>query len=552
MNSKRIYLKSGQMFVGENSEEIFTTLGTCVAFCVYDQKKKMGGIIHYLLPKKTEEETSNSLNYAEKAIPALLKELKNRGCRKEDLHVTIIGGNSIGETDISKEIATANVQIALEWVKKLGLSYYHRPSQGSEGQQILFKLASGELLIKKSSGKASEHNTSVTSAIANKEVKPNTTETPEKLKLPSKVDEAKADHLPFKKIKVLIVDDSFPIRQILKNLLSEAKEIEIVGEAADPEEAEKMRIEKNPDVMTLDIHMPNKDGVTYLAELMRISPLPVIMISDLSMKEAGPVMKALEIGAFDYIQKPGVRELSEVAPRLISTIRAAFESRKKIISFHKKNSTKAKEVIEVKEKISGFDTRLKLIAIGASTGGTEALRLIFKCLPAHTPPIVVVQHMPKLFTAAFATSLNNQSAIEVKEAEHGEVLKSSTAYIAPGGIQMGIHDRGKGMQIFLKDDPPLNRFKPSVDYMFNSINELSLKGKLNAALLTGMGEDGARGLLALRQNGAYTIAQDEDTCVVYGMPKAAVDRNAAVEVLAIENIAFALLNSTAKNQKKSA
>jgi two-component system chemotaxis response regulator CheB len=532
MNSKRIYLKSGQMFVGENSEEIFTTLGTCVAFCVYDKKNKIGGIIHYLLPKKIEDGASNPLNYAEKAIPTLLKEIKNRGCRKEDLHVTIIGGNSIGETDISKEIATANVQIALEWVKKLGLSYYHRPSQASEGQQILFKLADGELLIKKSANDGRGLKASSTSVTSK--------------------NETNTDSMPFKKIKVLIVDDSLPIRQILKNLLSEAKEIEIIGEAADPVEAEKVRIEKNPDVMTLDIHMPNKDGVTYLSELMINSPLPVIMISDLSMKEAGPVMKALEIGAFDYIQKPGVRELSEVAPRLINTIRAAFESRKKIISFQKKNGTKPKEIIELKEKISGFDARLKLIAIGASTGGTEALRMIFKSLPAQTPPIVVVQHMPKLFTAAFATSLNNQSAIEVKEAEHGELLKSSTAYIAPGGIQMGLHDRGKGLQIYLKDDPPLNRFKPSVDYMFNSINELSLKAKLNAALLTGMGEDGARGLLALRQDGAFTIAQDEESCVVYGMPKAAVDRNAAVEVLPIENIAFALLKSTVKNLKKTA
>jgi two-component system chemotaxis response regulator CheB len=264
-------------------------------------------------------------------------------------------------------------------------------------------------------------------------------------------------------------------------------------------------------------------------------------------------MKALEIGAFDYIQKPGLRELAEVGPRLISTIKAAFEGRKKLIHLHqRRQSFHRSSNVQEAEKVVGFDQRLKLIAIGASTGGTEALREIFKVLPPQTPPIVVVQHMPKLFTAAFANSLNNQSAIDVKEAEHGEFLKSSTAYIAPGGIQIGIHDKGSGLQIYLKDDPPLNRFKPSVDYMFNSLVELQLRGKLNSALLTGMGEDGARGLLALKQNGSYTIAQDENTCVVYGMPKAAVDRNAAVDILPLDAIAYSILHSISKVQKKPA
>jgi two-component system chemotaxis response regulator CheB len=550
MHEKKVYLNSGQMFVGENSEEIFTTLGTCVAFCVFDKKKKIGGMIHYLLPSsdiKTSGQADllNPLNYAETAIPTLFKELKNRGSAKNDLYVTIIGGNSVGETEIAREIARANVQIALDWVKKLGIAYVHHLSRDEKGQQILFNLATGELLLKK---------TSSTTAVAGT---PSPTPAPKSIPMPKSIPTATVNAAitvkATKKIKVLIVDDSYPIRKILKNLLSESNEFDIVGEAADAEAAEKLRIETNPDVMTLDIHMPNKDGVTYLAELMRQAPMPVIMISDLSLKEAGPVMKALEVGAFDYIQKPGLRELAEVAPQLMSTIKAAFEGRKKIVSLHQKQNRSHKNTtIAIADKIKGFDSKLKLIAIGASTGGTEALREIFKVLPAQTPPIVVVQHMPKLFTAAFAGSLNKQSAIEVKEAEHGDYLKNSTAYIAPGGIQMGIHDKGNGLQIYLRDDPPMNRFKPSVDYMFNSIKELSLKDKLNAALLTGMGEDGARGLLSLRQGGSYTIAQDENTCVVYGMPKAAADRNAAVDILPLEEIAFSLLHSGAKAAKKIA
>jgi two-component system chemotaxis response regulator CheB len=542
MTAERIYLKSGQMFVGERSEEIFTTLGTCVAFCVFDKKRKIGGMIHYLLPNKESDHDLNSpLNYAETAIPAILKEFKKLGSYKGDLQVTIIGGNSIGETEISKEIGNANIKAALDWVKKLGLKYTHRSSFNDKGQQILFKTDTGELLLKKSSDEVKSKN-----AARPVEYKKAA------LKIENKRDESVSNLVLFKKIRVLIVDDSYPIRQILKNLLSESSDIEVIGEVSDPLEAERVRVEKKPDVMTLDIHMPHKDGVTYLSELMRSAPMPVIMVSDLSLKEAGPVMKALEVGAFDYIQKPGLRELSEVGPRLINTIKAAFESRKKIIALHQRRNSGRKGILDDSERIQGYDTRLKLIAIGASTGGTEALREIFKVLPAQTPPIVVVQHMPKLFTAAFAGSLNNNCALEVKEAEHGEHLKNSTAYIAPGGIQMGIHDKGNGLQIYLKDDPPLNRFKPSVDYLFNSLKEISLKGKLNAALLTGMGEDGARGLLALRTDGAHTIAQDEFTCVVYGMPKAAVDRNAAIEILPLENIAFSLLHSGAKYQKRPA
>lgn len=544
MKEKRVNLHSGEIYVGENGEEIFTTLGTCVAFCVYDKKKKVGGMVHYLLPNSNMKingtvdkihDVKNHLNYGEMAIPALLKEIKNKGCTKDNLLVTILGGNSIGDSDISREIAEANIEIALSLVKKFGLRFTQKTGGSVKGEQILFKLSDGEILVKKavSSPSIVEKATGFKDATSGAGVGSGTS--------------------LGKKVKVLIVDDSYPIRQILRNLLSESTEIEVVGEAPDADEAEKIRLQKKPDVMTLDIHMPNKDGVTYLSELMRGSPLPVIMISDLSIKEAGPVMKALEIGAFDYIQKPGLRELSEVAPRLISTIKAAYEGRKKLIHLHQRRLHHHKvNNVGAFEKVIGFDQRLKLIAIGASTGGTEALREIFKLLPEQTPPIVVVQHMPKLFTAAFANSLNNQSSIEVKEAEHGEFLKNSTAYIAPGGLQMGIHDKGQGFQIYLKDDQPLNRFKPSVDYMFNSIVELNLRGKLNAALLTGMGEDGARGLLALKQEGSYTIAQDESTCVVYGMPKAAVDRNAAVDVLPLDAIAYSLLHSVNRTQKKPA
>jgi len=363
------------------------------------------------------------------------------------------------------------------------------------------------------------------------------TETPSTLKLNEK-------------IRVLIVDDSKTIRNLLTSILETSPQMQIVGQAADAFEAETLRIKLRPDVMTLDIHMPEKDGVTYLEEVLAKDPMPIVMVSDLSLKEASPVMRALELGAFEYFQKPAASELSILAPELINIIKAAYEGRDKIRKqqFEKKH----KQNIQANKKnlppsTIKADSSLRLIAIGASTGGPEAIRKVLTDFPEKTPPIVIVQHMPAKFTKTFADSLNQTCRIKVKEAENGDFLEPSTAYIAPGGFQMAIIESGGRYQVSITDDPPVNRFKPSVDYTFNSLERIEFKGHLNAVILTGMGSDGAYGILGLKRKGCFAIAQDEATCVVYGMPRAAVEYNGVDISLPLEQIAESLIG----NRKKS-
>lgn len=357
------------------------------------------------------------------------------------------------------------------------------------------------------------------------------------------------------KIKVLIVDDSKTIRTLLSSVLETASNMEVVGQAADAFEAESLRVRLNPDVMTLDIHMPEKDGVTYLEEILNKEPIPVVMVSDLSLKEASPVMKALEIGAFDYFQKPAASDLATQGPELITMIKTAFENKDKIktrCSERKKKQTIITNKKSLPPSLLKVDPSIRLLAIGSSTGGPDAVRAVLSEFPEKCPPTIIVQHMPPKFTKTFSESLNLTSRVKVKEAEDGDKLEDSTVYIAPGGLQMAIEEKNGQLFVSLKDDPPVNRFKPSVDYTFNTLEKIDFKGNLRAAILTGMGSDGAYGLLGLRRKGNYTIAQDESTCVVYGMPRAAVEFKAVEVVLPLNQIADSLLSVKKRNSAQTA
>lgn len=351
-------------------------------------------------------------------------------------------------------------------------------------------------------------------------------------------------------MKVLIVDDSVPIQKILQTMLKKDPSIEIVGVASNPLEAEELRLKHQPDIMTLDIHMPQKDGVTYLGEVMATDPMPVIMISDLNKNEASPVMRALELGAFDYIQKPSAKNLQDLSESLIAAVQAAFASRERIVKRfqRKKTSTKLRRTSEQNARSNGY-ANCPLMVIGSSTGGTEVIREMVPQIPSDVPPILVVQHMPEVFTAKFAESLNAIGSIRVIEATHNLSIERGTMYIAPGGRQMRlVRTKTDLLQIQLTDDPPMNRFKPSVDYLFQSIAELDLCRKTRAAILTGMGEDGARGMLKMHQAGAYTVAQNEDSCVVFGMPKAAIEFNSVDEVGDIDGVLRGLLSGSVNDK----
>ena len=344
-----------------------------------------------------------------------------------------------------------------------------------------------------------------------------------------------------RKKKVLIVDDSKTIRQLLTKILSEDPMIEVVAQAEKPSEVEALIIKHKPDVITLDIHMPEMDGVTLLKKIQPKFQIPTVMISSISKEEGPYVLNALEAGAIDYIQKPQMSDLREVAQQIRERIKIAAEAKVR----QKSRTVKVSVANALIDKQS-------LIVMGASTGGTEALREVLQALPAEIPPILIVQHIPPVFSAAFAKRLNDLCPFEVKEAQHGDEVKANQVLIAPGAKQMGIKALKDKLIVTVNDDPPMNRHKPSVDYLFQSTAELGLK-KVTAVILTGMGADGARMMKKLRDQGVHTIAQDKDTCVVFGMPREAIQMGGAEFVLPLDKIAQKVIDICSSfSNKKSA
>jgi two-component system chemotaxis response regulator CheB len=311
-------------------------------------------------------------------------------------------------------------------------------------------------------------------------------------------------------IKVLIVDDSKTIRNLLNKVFTKAEGIEVCGMAEKPSDVEELIKKHKPDVLTLDIHMPEMTGVELLKIIGPKYNIPTIMVTSISMEEGPLVLEALELGAFDYIQKPEVSELPVVAPILVEKVKEAALSKKSASQINKLGARPVSSM--------NLDS---LVVIGSSTGGTNALKDILTKLPKQVPPILIVQHIPPVFSKAFADRMNGLCPFTVKEAEDGEVVASNKVLIAPGGKQMKVVNEGGTFKVNITDDAPVNRFKPSVDYLFQSTVPLIKRKHVVSVILTGMGKDGAKEMLNLKNAGAYTIGQDEESCVVYGMPKEA-------------------------------
>jgi len=332
------------------------------------------------------------------------------------------------------------------------------------------------------------------------------------------------------KTRVLIIDDSAVMRQFLTKVLSGSKKIEVVGTALDPYIAAGKIKKIKPDVLTLDIEMPRMDGLTFLSKVMVANPMPVIMVSSLTEKGAKSTMKALELGAVDFICKPSLEkndELENFTSSLIEKVITAGETkvrRKKqvpvtALRVDKKHS--ADVILAKKAPVVRKTTSSKLIAIGASTGGTEVINEILINLPDSLPGIVITQHMPEKFTKAFADRVNEKSKLFVKEAENGDRIYKGMALIAPGGYHMLVKNDKEGYKVEINSGPPVNRHKPSVDVLFRSVSQVVGVSAVGV-ICTGMGNDGAEGLLEMKEAGANTVAQDEESSVVYGMPKEAV------------------------------
>lgn len=348
-----------------------------------------------------------------------------------------------------------------------------------------------------------------------------------------------------KKIKVMIVDDSALVRQTLKELLSSEPDIEVMATAPDPYiAAEKMRHEA-PDVITLDVEMPRMDGLTFLKKIMSQHPIPVVICSSLAEKNSETALKALEYGAVEIIQKPrlGTKQfLEESRVHICDVVRAASLARVKRVAGRASVEPKltADAVITKPDSHAMIQTTEKVVVVGASTGGTEALKTLLEALPPDTPGIVIVQHMPERFTAAFAQRLDKLCRITIKEAESNDTVIRGRALIAPGNHHVLLKRSGARYYVEVKDGPLVCRHRPSVDVLFRSAARYAGKNAVGV-IMTGMGDDGARGMLEMKQAGASTIAQDEHTCIVFGMPNEAIKLGGVDRVLPLDLIAGSIL-----------
>ena len=346
------------------------------------------------------------------------------------------------------------------------------------------------------------------------------------------------------RIRVLVVDDSAIVRKILTEAISAQPDLEVVGTAPDPYVARDKILALHPDVLTLDIEMPRMDGLTFLKKLMHFHPMPVIVISSLTQASCQTAMQALSLGAVEVLAKPGgPYSVGELRLELASKIRAAASSRVRPAAQAAPAANAAPAAPPPRLAASQW-TPSTVIAIGASTGGTEAIAEILPRLPQGVPGIVITQHIPAGFSRAFATRLNQMCAFEVKEAEDGDTLYPGRALVAPGDFHMLLRKSADGYRVTVKTGPRVCYQRPSVDVMFSSVVEAAGAHAVGV-LLTGMGSDGAQGLLKMRQAGARTIAQDEATCVVFGMPREAIRAGAAGRVVALPGIPQAILAAVA-------
>lgn len=343
------------------------------------------------------------------------------------------------------------------------------------------------------------------------------------------------------KVRVLVVDDSALMRQMLSSMMSSDREIEVVGTAPDPLVARQMIKDLNPDVVTLDVEMPNMDGISFLEKIMRLRPMPVLMISSLTQTGAEATLQALELGAVDYISKPKVdlqQGLAEKRTEIVEKVKVAAKARVR------SRASSAQRPAVTAAARGTFNTTERIIAIGASTGGVEALREVLCALPADSPAVVVTQHMPAGFTTRFAERLDSLAQVTVREAGDRERILPGHVYIAPGNHHLEVIRTGANYTCRLHDGPLVSGHRPSVDVLFRSVAS-SAGGNAVGVILTGMGKDGAEGLRQMRGAGAQTLGQNEATCVVYGMPKAAHAVGATEVELPIDKIAQAILDRCA-------
>ncbi|MDM7996898.1 MAG: chemotaxis response regulator protein-glutamate methylesterase [Acidobacteriota bacterium] len=345
--------------------------------------------------------------------------------------------------------------------------------------------------------------------------------------------------------KVLVVDDSALVRKVLGEEISKFPDFSVVGSAIDPYDAREKIFQLNPDILTLDLEMPRMDGLSFLAKLMKFHPMPVVVVSSQAQEGSRAAMVALQLGAVGIVPKPGSQfSVPDVAHNLIHALRAAAT-----VSMEKlQMAASASKSERIAPAARLLKTTHKVVAIGASTGGTQAVEVLMREMPADAPGTVIVQHMPEAFTGAFADRLNKICAMEVREAHDLDDVMPGHVLIAPGDKHMVLVKNGARYQVRIKDGPRVHFQRPSVDVLFQSVAVNSGQNAIGV-ILTGMGADGAKGMLAMHQQGAHTIAQDEKSCVIFGMPKEAIEMGGVDEVLPLSKITAAILNRVSSSSK---
>ncbi|KRB93355.1 protein-glutamate methylesterase/protein-glutamine glutaminase [Noviherbaspirillum sp. Root189] len=354
------------------------------------------------------------------------------------------------------------------------------------------------------------------------------------------------------KTKVLIVDDSALIRSVMNEIIRKQPDMEVVGVAPDPIVARELIKQTNPDVLTLDVEMPRMDGLDFLEKLMRLRPMPVVMVSSLTERGSEITLRALELGAVDFVTKPKLSIQSgmlEYAELITDKIRAAAKARVKArtVAQSDPNRVSGEGLPLIRNPLTSSE---KLIIIGASTGGTEAIKEFLTQMPSDCPGILITQHMPEGFTRSFAKRLDSLCKITVRESEGGERILPGHAFIAPGHSHLQLVRSGANYMTQLDQGPPVNRHRPSVDVLFDSAARFAGKNAVGV-ILTGMGKDGAQGMLAMRNAGAYNFAQDEASCVVFGMPREAIAVGAAHEIGALTSLPGMVLNHLAAHSSRA-
>jgi two-component system chemotaxis response regulator CheB len=518
MSQEIVSLNIAELVVSKEPVVVSTVLGSCVSVCLFSDSEKGGGVIHFALPELPDNSNDNPLRYGDYAIEKLILETCHHlGVKSYQLKAKLVGGaNNIASEHPSQHVGSKNVEIAKKLLSKHKIPIVGEDVGGAHGRKILFHVQTGRLQV---------------AFVGPGYTRPSAAKA---IGLPSKIEKpifSLGNKESKGKIRVLIVDDSKTIRDLLTKILSQDPNINIVGQAEDPLKAELLLPTAKPDVITLDVHMPRMTGVQWLKTLVPKYKLPVVMITSLELKDGNEVFEALELGAVDYIQKPSMSDLGSAAPLIREKVLNAASAKVRVPS-------KTKKFVPSGISNLAFDPHI-VIAIGSSTGGTEALKEVLTALPKNIPPIVIVQHIPPVFSRAFADRMNSLCPFEVKEAESGDALHSNRVLIAPGGMQMKVIKKPSGLFVEINDDPPMTRHKPSVDYLFQSVAD-TLGKKTIGIILTGMGSDGTKGLLKMKEKGSMTLSQDEDSCVVYGMPKSAWESGASQLQIPLDEIPLKL------------